>query len=105
LQSVAGSMAPLIYVVTVLVTVAMQTPLDLALCSWVKTFPCASSRSRMIWHLQRIVLEVFLLRITDFKLFNSVSVRWMLYFFGLAIGITAVFFLIIHQNSCDYQNI
>ena len=49
----------------------------------------------MIWHLLRMVLEVFLLQIIDFNLFNSISVRWMLYFFGLAIGITAVFLLYI----------
>lgn len=59
LNSVTASMPPLIYFVTVLVTVAIQTPLDLALYSWVKAFPCASSRSRMIWHLLRIVLKVF----------------------------------------------
>lgn len=41
----------------------------------------------------------FLLRITDFNLFNSVSVRWMLYFFGLAIGITAVFLLYIRTAA------
>ena len=103
LNSVTASIPPLIYFVTVLVTVAMQTPLDFALCSWVKAFPCASSRSRIIWHLLRIVFEVSFLRITDFNFFNSFSVRWILYFFGLAIGITAVSF-IIHQNNCDYQN-
>ena len=59
LNSVTASMPPLMYIDTVLVTVAVQTPLDLALCSCVKTFPYASSRSRIIWHLQRIVFEVF----------------------------------------------
>lgn len=29
------------------------------------------SRSIMIWHLHRIVLDVLFFRITDFKLFNS----------------------------------
>ena len=83
-HSITASMPPFMYFVTVLVTVAMQTPLDLALCSCVKTFPCASSKSRIIWHLLRIVFEVsFLritLRITDFSFFNSFSVRWILYF-------------------------
>lgn len=48
LNSVTALMPPSMYFVTVLVTVAIQTPLDFALCSWVKTFPCASSRSRII---------------------------------------------------------
>ena len=41
LNSVTAPMPPFIYFATVLVTVARQTPLDLALCSCVKTFPCA----------------------------------------------------------------
>ena len=91
LNSVTASMPPFIYFVTVLVTVAMQTPFDLALCSWVKTFPWASSRSRMIWHLLGLFCSFFVL-MKDFNVFNSFSVRWILYFFGLAIGITAVSF-------------
>ena len=81
LISVTASMPPFIYFVTVLVTVAMQTPFDLALCSWVKSFPWDSSRLRMIWHLLRIVFDVPFLRIGDFNVFNSFSVRWILYFF------------------------
>lgn len=43
---------------TVFVTVAGQTPFDLADCSWVRTFPCDSSKSMIIWHLHRIVRDV-----------------------------------------------
>ena len=74
LNSVTASRPPFIYFVTVFVTVARQTPLDLALCSLVRTFPCNSSRSSIIWHLQRMVFEVDLLRIMDLSSLNSSSV-------------------------------
>ena len=91
LNSVTALTPPFMYFVTVFVTVARQTPLDLALCSWVRTFPCDSSRSRIIWHLQRIVFEVAFLRIMDLSFLYSFSVSLITYFLGLAIGITAVF--------------
>lgn len=91
LNSVTALTPPFMYFVTVFVTVARQTPLDLALCSWVRTFPCDSSRSRIIWHLQRIVFEVAFLRIMDLSSLYSSSVSLITYFLGLAIGITAVF--------------
>ena len=94
LNSVTASTPPFMYFVTVFVTVARQTPLVLALCSWVRAFPCDSSRSRIIWHLQRIVFEVAFLRILDLSSLYSSSVSLITYFLGLAIGITAVFFLV-----------
>lgn len=93
LNSVTASIPPLVYFQTVLETVARQTPLDFALCSCVKTFPCASSRSRIIWHLLRMVFEVIFLRITDLSSLTSSSVSLIICFLGLAIGITAVFLL------------
>lgn len=63
LNSVTASTPPFMYFATVFVTVARQTPFDLALCSWVRIFPCASSMSRSIWHLQRIVFDVAFLRV------------------------------------------
>ena len=92
LNSVTASTPPFMYFATVFVTVARQTPFDLALCSWVRIFPCASSMSRSIWHLQRIVFDVAFLRIMDLSSLYSSSVSLITYFLGLAIGITAVFF-------------
>ena len=42
LNSVTAPIPPSVYFETVLATVDRQTPLDFALCSCVKTFPCVS---------------------------------------------------------------
>lgn len=99
LNSVTASTPPFMFFVTVFVTVARQMPLDLALCSWGRIFPCDSSRSRSIWHLQRIVFYVAFLLIMDLSFLYSSSVSLITYFMGLAIGITAVF---LYENGGIY---
>ena len=74
-------------------------PADLRI---IPLLPRASSRSRIIWHLLRMVFEVFFLRITDLSSLTSSSVSFMICFLGLAIGITAVSF-IIPRNNNNYQ--
>ena len=48
LNIVTALTPPFMYFVTVFVPVARQMPLDLAHCSWVRTFPCDSFRSRIV---------------------------------------------------------
>ena len=63
---------------TVFVMVAIQTQFVLADYSCVRTLPCTSSRSMMIWHLFRTVFDVRFLRTTDFSLSKSPSVNEIL---------------------------
>ena len=99
LNVVSSSMPPWTYFFTVLVTVAKHTPFDLADCSCVSAFPWASSRSIIIWHLQRIVFGVLAFRIIDFNFFNSSSVSSILYSLGLAIRNHCRFFLFIMKQQ------
>lgn len=71
LNSVTASIPPSKYFFTVLVTVAKHTPFDLADCSCVSIFPWASSRSMMIWHRHRMVLDVLFFRMIDFNFFRN----------------------------------
>ena len=84
---------------TVFVTVARQTPFSLADYSWVRTFPWTSSRSIIIWHLQRTVRDVYFFCMTDFSSLSSSSTRIIWDIFGLAIGITAFFHFTIKRKN------
>ena len=57
----------------------------------------------IIWHLFRTVFDVFFLCITDFSILSSSSVNEILYFLGLAIRITAVFFSISRNDLANQQ--
>ena len=103
LNSVTALTPPFMYFVTVFVTVARQTPLDLALCSWVRTFPCDSSRSRIIWHLQRIVFRSCFLTDYGFKLLVFILRKLDYIFSGSCHRNHRRFFLSIYQNGCIYQ--
>lgn len=98
-MEVTESTPPSAYSLTVFVTIAIQTPFDLADCWCVSTSTCASSKSSSIWHLHFMVFDVSFLRMMAFNFVSSPSVKEIVYILGLAMLNHRVSFSISHGDK------